>query len=530
MIKNIEILEEEINTLNISDNKKNEIIGTINKIHKDVAKIEFKTKMLQENANTSKTLFNNIISEIDKKNKLIQEINEELEAADEELRQNNEELQLLNENIYNKKNEIEKSYQNVKTLSKIGQQITANLEVERIVDTVYENVNVFMDASTFSIGIFNSNYQRIEFKGGKEKGETLPFFFTSLTEVDRPAIQCFTKQKDIIINTIEDYRKFSGKDAVIGELPESIIYLPLITKNAVIGVITVQSFQKNAYTDYHLNILRNIAIYTSIALENADALQQIEEQNAEIQAQAEELKDKNDKLTELNATKDKLFSIIAHDLKSPFNALLGFSELLLENHARYDNKKLETYIKLINDGLKKTYRLLENLLSWAQVQTGIIKFTPEKINIESLINEIILLMTEAAGNKEIKLISKTENNLLVNADKNMIDTVIRNLVSNAIKFTSKEGDITIKSHTITDKNNQKFAEISIKDSGVGITPEIQTKLFSITENISTKGTENEKGTGLGLILCKEFVEKHGGEIWVESEVEQGSEFLFTIPF
>ncbi|MBU8892146.1 MAG: hybrid sensor histidine kinase/response regulator [Bacteroidales bacterium] len=231
----------------------------------------------------------------------------------------------------------------------------------------------------------------------------------------------------------------------------------------------------------------------------------------------------------LNATKDKFFSIIAHDLKSPFSALLGFSELLLENHAIYNDAEREEYIKYINDGSIKTYKLLENLLTWAQSQTGRIKFTPEKINITALINEIILLLKETAGNKEIKLILNTENNLLVNADKNMIETVIRNLVSNAIKFTPKGGDITIKSRTITDENNQRLAEISVNDRGVGISPEIQYKLFKITENVSTKGTEKEPGTGLGLILCKGFVEKHGGRIWVESEVGKGSIFLFTVP-
>ncbi|MFC2152704.1 response regulator [Bacteroidota bacterium] len=231
----------------------------------------------------------------------------------------------------------------------------------------------------------------------------------------------------------------------------------------------------------------------------------------------------------LNATKDKFFSIIAHDLKSPFSALLGFSELLLENHATYDDEERETYIKFINDGSIKTYKLVENLLTWARSQSGRIEFTPEKINIETLINEIVSLLTETAGNKEIKLIANTQNNLFLHADKNMLDTVIRNLISNAIKFTPKGGDITITSKTITDKNNQQFAEISVKDSGVGISPEIQTKLFKITENVTTKGTEKEAGTGLGLILCKEFIEKHSGKIWVESEVDKGSKFIFTVP-
>ncbi len=257
--------------------------------------------------------------------------------------------------------------------------------------------------------------------------------------------------------------------------------------------------------------------------------EEIEKQNIEIQNQAEELKTKNKKLNELNATKDKFFSIIAHDLKSPFSALLGFSNLLLKNYQKYDETKRKKYLKFINDSLIKAYRLLENLLSWSHSQTGLIDFSPVKINIKILIDEIILLLTEIAGKKNIKLLANIENGLFVYADKNMIETVIRNLVSNALKFTPKNGEISINTRFVTDENEQNFTQISVEDSGVGISPEIQSKLFKITEAISTKGTENEAGTGLGLILCKEFVEKHSGKIWMKSEPGKGSSFYFTIP-
>ena len=242
----------------------------------------------------------------------------------------------------------------------------------------------------------------------------------------------------------------------------------------------------------------------------------------------QEIQSQNIKLKELNATKDKFFSIIAHDLKSPFNLLLGFSSLLLENYSNFNEEKRKEYIKIINDSSLKTYELLENLLTWAHSQSGRIEFLPEKINIKILINEIVLLLEETAKNKNIKILNNTENDLQIFADKNMIDTVLRNLIANAIKFTPKEGDITIKAQNLLNENNDSFTEITVKDSGVGISPEIQSKLFKITENISTKGTEEEAGTGLGLILCKEFVEKHNGEIWVESEVGKGSEFIFTL--
>jgi signal transduction histidine kinase len=256
---------------------------------------------------------------------------------------------------------------------------------------------------------------------------------------------------------------------------------------------------------------------------------QIEETNKELTLQKEEIQNFAYELEKANKTKDKFFSIIAHDLKNPFNALLGISEVLIENHTTFDEKERETYIKLIHESSKKTYRLLENLLTWAQSQRGKIKFTAEIINTSALLTETISLYEEPTKNKEIKLILKAEKDLSINADKNMIDTVIRNLISNAIKFTPKGGVIIVKSQTIADETNQKFAEISVKDSGVGISREIQSKLFKITENVTTKGTEDETGTGLGLILCKEFIDRHNAKIWVESNVDKGCKFVFRIP-
>jgi len=256
---------------------------------------------------------------------------------------------------------------------------------------------------------------------------------------------------------------------------------------------------------------------------------QIEETNEELTVQKEEIQNFAFELEKANKTKDKFFSIIAHDLKSPLSALMSLSDLLLKKHTTYDIEKRETYIRFINDSSIKTLKLLDNLLTWAQSQTGVISFMPETINISELITEIFSLYEESAENKEIKLILNAEKDLSIEADKNMLDTVIRNLISNAIKFTPKKGDITVKLQIITDENNQEFAEISVKDNGVGISHKIQSKLFKITENVTTIGTEEETGTGLGLILCKEFVEKHSGKIWLESEVEKGSKFTFRIP-
>ncbi len=234
------------------------------------------------------------------------------------------------------------------------------------------------------------------------------------------------------------------------------------------------------------------------------------------------------KLRKLNTTKDKFFSIIAHDLRGPFNSMLGFANLLVNKFDRFDIRKQKEFLGILADNLENTYKLLENLLLWARTQRGTLDFYPEKENLYLLSSETIELLRQSAANKAIFLINQIPEDIYVHADKNMLLTIFRNLLSNAIKFTPKEGKIVISAGLTTDEYKQNLVEISVKDSGVGIEKEKRAQLFKISENISTKGTEGESGTGLGLILCKEFVEKHGGTIKVESEVWKGSSFIFTL--
>jgi signal transduction histidine kinase/ligand-binding sensor domain-containing protein len=233
---------------------------------------------------------------------------------------------------------------------------------------------------------------------------------------------------------------------------------------------------------------------------------------------------KTDELNELSSSKDKFFSIIAHDLRNPFNTIIGFSEILKEEIKTGNPAKNEEYAALINTSAVQTLRLLENLLEWANSQTGKIKFTPEPIRLSVLLNEESGMLHDMAAGKGIELKSSVSENVIILADKNMLKTILRNLISNAIKFTHIDGKVEVDAII---KN--KSAEISVSDNGIGMTKETMAKIFRIDVNHSTRGTQNEKGTGLGLFLCKEFVEKHGGEIWVESESGKGSIFRFTIP-
>jgi signal transduction histidine kinase len=233
---------------------------------------------------------------------------------------------------------------------------------------------------------------------------------------------------------------------------------------------------------------------------------------------------KTSELRELNVSKDKFFSIIAHDLKNPFSSIIGMSEILKEEIRSGDTALMENYAGMLNTSAVQTYRLLENLLEWANSQRGKISFTLEQINLSQLFNEEFNVLNEQASAKNIELKSSFANDLIISADKNMIRTILRNLISNAIKFTNKNGQVEVKAFV-----NDRNVEISVSDTGIGMTKETMAKLFRLDANLTTRGTENEKGTGLGLFLCKEFVEKHGGKISVESESGKGSTFRFNIP-
>lgn len=235
------------------------------------------------------------------------------------------------------------------------------------------------------------------------------------------------------------------------------------------------------------------------------------------------LRESEHKLKEVNAAKDKFFSIIAHDLKNPFNALLGSARTLHENIDSLDKDDIKNLGNILYKSSTNAYNLIENLLEWAKSQLERIDFQPHDINLRDIAHESIKSVENQAQNKNVALINNM-GTIHIYADPNLLKTILRNLLSNAIKYTDKGGKVTISS-----KPTDESVEISVTDTGVGMTSEAVEKIFRIDTKYSTPGTAKETGTGLGLILCKEFVEKHGGKIWVESEVGKGTTFTFTLP-
>ena len=305
----------------------------------------------------------------------------------------------------------------------------------------------------------------------------------------------------------------------------SVIASIIITLGYEITAVFVQRLADGGFESENMLVLiNNNFFFISANIIGLWASYNIEKLHRSGYVQNLTIKLQNTELRELNATKDKFFSIIAHDLKNPFNSILSFTELLGGKINTMKPEAIHKGITRINGSAKSAYRLLENLLEWARSQTGQLEYKPEYFSLKNLFEVSCNLSESSARNKNIALKFEYGENPDVYADLNMIRTVLRNLISNAIKYTPKGGEVLVRSVL-----NGKHVTIYVEDNGVGIPRGTLDKLFDISEKVSTAGTENETGTGLGLLLCKEFVRKHGGKILVESETGKGSRFSFSLP-
>lgn len=250
----------------------------------------------------------------------------------------------------------------------------------------------------------------------------------------------------------------------------------------------------------------------------------LQNKNQELQHANIKLAESERNLQELNVKKDKLFSIIAHDLRNPIQSLLGFSELIYRKTRNAEDNELKEYSKHILDSSNSLYNLLENILDWSLAQLDNKKYLPKTIHLLSIVQDIINSMSYNAKTKNIQITINISDKIEVKTDKNIIMSVLRNLINNAIKFTPTNGTIQILAN-----ESEEDIMVSVKDSGRGISIENMSKLFNIETNYTTKGTANEEGTGIGLVLCKELIEKSGGKIWAESKLGEGSIFNFTLP-
>ncbi|NMB72984.1 MAG: PAS domain-containing protein [Bacteroidales bacterium] len=321
-----------------------------------------------------------------------------------------------------------------------------------------------------------------------------------------------------IINQIEPGLDEEGKPAWI-----SVTKVPLKnSKGEIVGLVGIgRDITQQKLSEEKLIAQAHHLQEVNVLLEERQ--EEVRQQAEELQAQADHLTQVNKELEKLNATKDKLFSLIAHDLKNPFHAISGFATMLSRNFSQMKEREKLEIIDMMNLSAETAYNLLENLLQWARAQTNRIRFEPERLNLDEVIRETFEFLATSAQKKRIELL--TENTeVFVIADKNMLSTILRNLISNAIKFTPEKGKVTVSACEEDGK-----IEVSVIDNGIGMTEQVKSKLFQLEELHTSPGTSGETGTGLGLIVCREFVERQGGTIRVESEPMKGSRFIFTLP-
>jgi len=375
---------------------------------------------------------------------------------------------------------------NYKDLTEQVKQEQALIESEYKYRTLFENM-------TDAVCILNNEKQIVDvnnavvdlYEYSKEEFMNMPLDVLVYPEDKELSDKYFQK-----LETEGFYKMYEGR---------------VVTKTGKIKWIQVNSteFIREGVKDGSQDIIRDITKRKEIEIELKQTIQQ---------------------LHNLNATKDKLFSIIAHDLRSPFSSILGVSQLMKRNLHKYNVSKIENYLNGLISTAENTLNLLDNLLNWAKTQTGDIRLNIQKVNLKDEVNETLGALNSMASLKKITIHNLELNDLYIKADKSMLNTVLRNLISNAIKFTSIGGKINIYNINIGNK-----IEIVISDNGMGMNPENQQKLFNIKTNNTSFGTLNEKGSGLGLVLCKEIIDKHQEEIWVESELNKGSKFIFTMP-
>jgi two-component system sensor histidine kinase/response regulator len=301
-----------------------------------------------------------------------------------------------------------------------------------------------------------------------------------------------------------------GETSLIGEPTQIWLGVPLKVQGITIGVIVVQDYDDaTTYGESEKQILTYVSEQIALAIDKKYREQKIIEYS--------------DELKEVIATKDKFFSIIAHDLKSPFHGLLGLSRMIFEEYDSMDDTEVRSSIEILRDSTENTYKLIENLLDWSRLETGKIKFQPSFQNMFMLVEDTRMLLNNSTRLKNVTIRNKVSHTSLVWGDSNMLHSLLQNLISNSIKFTPKDGIIEVSELQMGDK-----IQYTVSDNGVGIEQKDIDKLFRLDVSFSTRGTMNEKGTGLGLVLCDEIVNIHGGEIKIQSEVDVGTKIIFTL--
>ena len=394
------------------------------------------------------------------------------------------------------------------SLLKISTAVTSLDSISLLYAFIHNAVSGLMRAENFYIAIHHPENDILSF----------PYFVDEVDEspIERKVGRGLTEYvlrtgKAQLIDAERDLKlREEGETALVGAPTEIWLGVPLTVEGKVFGAIVVQDYSSvTTYKEEEKEILTYVSEQIALAI----AKKQNEEKIIKY----------SDELKELNASKDKFFSIIAHDLKSPFHGLLGLTRMVVEEYESMSETEVRSYMKIIKESTESTYKLIENLLEWSRLESGKMKYNPALQNVFMIVEDTRILLNQNARLKNINLRNKLGHQSFVWGDDTMLQSLVQNLVSNAIKFTPAGGNIEVSENRFDD-----YIEYIVTDTGVGIKESDIEKLFRIDVSFTTKGTQQEKGTGLGLALCKEIVNIHGGKIKVESKFGEGTKIIFTL--
>lgn len=402
-----------------------------------------------------------------------------------------------------------------KALFEISATSSKMISIRELYKELHEIIKRLMPAENLFVAIHNKQTNLITFPYHVDKYDSPPKpknFGNGLAEYILR-----TKTSQIISADMDKELQKKGEVELSGESAQIWVGVYLDFEGDYQGVLALQDYENpDAYSQEDLKVLQFVSEQIVKVLDKKYADRRLLESVEQLSLAKKELE-------VINKNKDMFFSIIAHDLRAPFNTLLGVTEMISGNMDDMSMKEVKEISSVIHSSTNNLFKLIENLLSWSRLQMGVFQINPVKLSILEVINDVLEVVSYSALDKKIMIENKiTDLNAIV--DKECLKTVARNLISNAIKFTNRFGNIILSSVEL-----ENHIQITIKDNGVGIKEEAIPKLFSISSKTSTIGTESEKGTGLGLILCKDLIEKNNGTIWVKSQFGKGSEFSFTIP-
>jgi len=393
-------------------------------------------------------------------------------------------------------------------LYKISNAISTINKTTDLYAFIHRAISDLMKAENFYIALYHEDKQTVSFPYFVDQFDPIP----EERKMGRGLTEYILRHGEAkLIDAELDLKlRDDGETSLIGEPTQIWLGVPLKVKGKTIGAIVVQDYNDaSTYGEDEKEILTYVSEQIALAIDKKQSEEKIIEYSEE--------------LKELNASKDKFFSIVAHDLKSPFHGLLGLTQMMVEEYETMNEDEVRSSLALLKESTESTYKLIENLLNWSRLQTGRMKYEPANQNMFLIVEDTRLLLNQNARMKNVSIRNKLGPQSIIWGDCNMLQSLLQNLVSNAIKFTNAEGYVEI-----TEKDLGNKIQYSVSDTGIGILPENISKLFRIDVNFTTRGTLQEKGTGLGLVLCKEIVNIHGGEINVDSKIGVGTKITFTL--